>query len=148
MTPLSLQRMHQDPEARKRCVQKAQRRFLEHNKRVLVTVSNADYAFLSRISERSKKSVPKTLTSAALAYYRNEVIPPPELIEAFNKSVLELQRIGNNINQIAHVLHMKNNQGGGAISDDLNRSLEHVYAFQKQLKSGLYKAFESYYRKK
>ncbi|GAB6044340.1 hypothetical protein JCM17961_50280 [Endothiovibrio diazotrophicus] len=97
-------------------------RFRETHKRVYGTLTLEEYAAFQQRAESAGRAVWAQIQAEAEAYARREYLPPQEIEVRLSELVVQLRRIGNNVNQIAHTLH-----GDGTLrASDLARSLDEL----------------------
>ena len=97
----TLRRKAQMKEARKRY----QDRVRKTHKRVYGTLTNDEYAQFQQRAEEARRAVWTQIQKEAEAYARGEYLPPQQAENRIAELVLQLRRIGNNLNQIARQLN-------------------------------------------
>ena len=89
-------------------------------RRVSGTLSEEEHAEIERRAEEAGRAVWKQIHAEAEAYARGEYLPSKDIEERINELIVQLRRIGNNVNQIARAL----NTDGNFEQQELVQSLE------------------------
>lgn len=80
-------------------------RFSETRKRVYGTLTKEEYAEIERRAEEAGRAVWTQIHAEAEAYARGEYLPPKEIEQRISELIVQLRRIGNNLNQITRELY-------------------------------------------
>lgn len=107
-------------------------RFAATRKRVFGTLTLDEY---TRIEERAKKAnraVWAQIHAEAEAYARGEYLPPKDVEERIVELIVQLRRIGNNINQIARALNTESTLNERDLVEDLHDLETTIRAFTKK----------------
>lgn len=99
-------------------------RFRETRKRVFGTLTTEEYAEIERRAEEAGRAVWAQIHAEAEAYARGEYLPPKEVERRITELIVQLRRVGNNLNQIARELHTD----GDFSQPDFVRNLESLEA--------------------
>jgi len=75
-------------------------RFHQTRKRVYGTLTQDEYAELERRAKDAGRAVWTQIHAEAEAYARGEYLPPKEIEERITELIVQLRRIGTNVNQI------------------------------------------------
>ena len=81
-------------------------RFHETRRRIYGTVPKAEYDALEARARAGGRSVWEQLHHESQGYNRGEYVPPEEVTKNIEALLVQLRRIGNNINQIAIETHL------------------------------------------
>ena len=87
----------------------------KHKKRIKkanVTLSVEEYKEFEKLALKEGLSVPEQIKRMAIAYKKKNYIVPKAHEEELQELILLLRNVGNNINQIAHRLHLQAKQTG------------------------------------
>lgn len=119
-------------EKQRRYRQQYWERFRETHKRVYGTLTIEEYEAFQERAESAGRAVWAQIQAEAEAYARQEYLPPPEVEARITELIVQLRRLGNNVNQIAHTLHAD----GTLRASDLARSFDEleqvIHHFVKQ----------------
>ena len=99
-------------------------RFQQTRKRVYGTLTTDEYAELERRAEDAGRAVWTQIHAEAEAYARGEYLPPKEIEERISELIVQLRRIGTNVNQITREF----NTDGSFDEPNLLRSLDELEA--------------------
>ncbi len=80
-------------------------RYKKARRRVSGILSEEEYAEIERRAEEAGRAVWTQIHAEAEAYARGEYLPTKEIEECISDLIVQLRRIGNNVNQIARKLH-------------------------------------------
>ena len=97
-------------------------RFQQTRQRVYGTLTKEEYAAFEQRADEAGRAVWTQIKTEAEAYARGEYLPTKEIDERVTELVVQLRRIGNNVNQIAHKL----NAGGDFQQPNFVRSLDEL----------------------
>ncbi len=75
------------------------------HKRVFGTMTNEQYAQFEQRAKLAHRAVWSQIHAEAEAYASGEYLPSKDINERIAKLIVQLRRIGNNLNQIARVLN-------------------------------------------
>ena len=95
---------HRD-ERMRRYRQRYWERFRETRKRVYGTLTTEEYAAFEQRAQAAGRAVWAQIQAEAEAYAWDEYLPPREIEGRITELIVQLRRIGNNVNQITHALH-------------------------------------------
>ena len=82
-------------------------RFSQTRRRVYGTLSASDYERIEARARESGRAVWAQLHAEAEAYARGDYLPPREIEARITELIIELRRIGTNVNQITREFHRK-----------------------------------------
>jgi len=82
-------------------------RFHKTRKRVYGTLTSEEYERIERRAEEAGRAVWSQLHAEAEAYARGEYLPPKEIEERIRELIIQLRRIGSNVNQITRSYNAK-----------------------------------------
>ena len=97
-------------------------RFSETRKRVYGTLTQEEYAQIEERAKKANRAVWSQIHAEAEAYASGEYLPSKDVEERIVELIVQLRRIGNNINQIARAL----NTDGRFKDRDLEGDLEEL----------------------
>ena len=80
----------------------AWQRYEKHNKRIYITVPIDDYKKLEKHAKNNGRSVARQIYKESKSYRRVQFLAPEQIEIKINMLMLEVVRIGTNINQITH----------------------------------------------
>jgi hypothetical protein len=75
-------------------------RFRETRRRVYGTLTAEEYASLEQRATEAGRAVWSQIHAEAEAYARGEYLPPKDIEERIGELIVQLRRIGNNVNQL------------------------------------------------
>ena len=99
------------------------------NKRISITVSNAEYEALSHTADIEHKKVTALVKDYAFASLSGSLAMPRHLQEELNKLTLLIRNIANNVNQIAR----HSNRVQSLIDDDEHGLLLHLQSLEAEI---------------
>lgn len=82
-------------------------RFAETRRRIYGSVTNAEYEEIERRAKEADRSVWTQLHAEARAYARGEYLPSNDVAGLVTDLVVQLRRIGNNLNQITREMYRR-----------------------------------------
>ena len=88
-------------EARIKKKKEAWERYKKKNKRVYFSVPISEYEKLEKKASRNGRTVARQIYAQSQAYEKAQFLPPEQIDAKINLLLLELNKIGININQIA-----------------------------------------------
>lgn len=88
-------------------------KYAKRVKRVFGVLTLEEHADAKARAEEHGRSIWAQIWAESLAYRRGQVLPTPEIEDHQRQLIAELRRIGNNINQLAKLGHLKARRGGG-----------------------------------
>ena len=97
-------------------------RFHKTRKRVYGTLTVEQYAEIEQRAEDAGRAVWTQIHAEAEAYARGEYLPPKDIEEQISELIIQLRRIGTNVNQITREFH----QEGIHDEPDLLRNLNEL----------------------
>jgi len=89
-------------------------------KRIFGTVTPAEYEAVKQRADEAGRSVWGQVWAEAQAYRKGIVLASGEVAEQKRELVIELRRIGNNLNQLARLGHIEQRKHGGLSQQDSN----------------------------
>ena len=107
-------------------------------KRVFGTLDPADYAALKVRAEQTGRSIWAQLWAESQAYRKGATVPTMEIEERQRLLLIELRRIGNNVNQLAKLNHLKAKQSEATVptSEDIAAAFEQLEQAVAKMSSG------------
>lgn len=107
-------------------------RFHKTRKRIYGTLTAEQYAAIEQRAEDAGRAVWTQIHAEAAAYARGEYLPPKDIEKQISELIIQLRRIGTNVNQITREFHSK----GVHDEPDLLRNLSEleilIHAFVKK----------------
>lgn len=91
-------------------------------KRIFGTMTPVEYAAAKARADEAGRSVWGQVWAEAQAYRQRTVLASGEIAEQQRELVVELRRIGNNLNQLARLGHIEQRKHGGLSQQDYNIS--------------------------
>ena len=100
----------------------------QYPKRALVRLTNEEHMCLTELAKKAELSFSRFLVESGLTGRA----PTPEDRIQRERSILQLARVGNNLNQIARQL---NSQRGALASSDMEEALEEVKSVLERIEA-------------
>ncbi len=104
-------------------------RFRETRKRVYGTLTTEEYAAFERRAEEAGRAVWSQIHAEAEAYARGEFLPSKDVEQRVSDLVIQLRRIGNNINQIVREVYREGDFDGRDFIAELDQLEALIRAF-------------------
>lgn len=89
-------------------------------KRIFGTVTPAEYEVVKQRADEAGRSVWGQVWAEAQAYNQGTILASAEVAEQQRTLVIELRRIGNNLNQLARLGHIEQRKHGDLVRPDAN----------------------------
>lgn len=100
-----------------------------HNKRISITVSNAEYQALSHMARQEDKKVTALVKDYAFASLSQQLAMPKQVQDELQQLRLLIRTIANNVNQIAR----HSNRVHDLVADDEHSLLLHLQSLEAQI---------------
>ena len=81
--------------------------YAKRHKRVFGTLSLAEYAEIKQTADQSHRTVWQQVWAESLAYRSGKQVPTQTLEDGQQALLIEMRRIGNNLNQLARLGHVR-----------------------------------------
>lgn len=104
-------------------------RFRQTRRRVYGTLTAEDYARAEERAKEAGRAVWAQIHAEAEAYARGEYLPSKTVEDRISDLVVQLRRIGTNLNQITRAVHATGDVDGDALLRRLAELEEHIRAF-------------------
>ncbi|WP_413208420.1 MobC family plasmid mobilization relaxosome protein [Rhodospirillum sp. A1_3_36] len=107
-------------------------RFRQTRRRVYGTLTAEEHARAEQRAKDAGRSVWAQIHAEAEAYARGEYLPSKNVEEGIGDLIVQLRRIGNNINQIARAVQGTGEFDGDILLDRLAELEDHIRAFTEK----------------
>lgn len=107
-------------------------RFHKTRKRVYGTLTAEQYAAIEQRAEDAGRAVWTQIHAEAAAYARGEYLPPKDIEDQISELIIQLRRIGTNVNQITREFHSKGVHDEPDLLRNLNELEMLIRAFVKK----------------
>ena len=120
-TPAEIERAKEEEAQRAAKRRKYWQDYKDRVKRVFGTLPPDEHATWKAEAEANDRSLWDHIISQARAYRQQTIVPTQQIEAQQRQLIMELRRVGNNLNQLARLAHIKAHQQGGlkAPVDDL-----------------------------
>ncbi len=90
--------------------------YAKRHKRVFGTLTLQEYAEVKQTADDSDRTVWQQIWAESRAYRRGTVVPTPKLARGQQDLLMEMRRIGNNLNQLARLGHIQAQTHGDSLT--------------------------------